>query len=371
MATLNADVSADQEWLPLTEADSLSLPVGYYTIGSENVYVDTGPHPATSLSRAIPQYNGRRARRSVNGVAESHLSGATLTRYYPDSASTGGGAGGVTVTGQGGGSVAVATEVQTPGTVLETSPGVASLGGVVVVQEADPGAIGARNLWLQVVFGDANGDGGYGRLWVRNSTDDGWNAGAPMAFGDATTTFVTSPNDVAELMLADAGTSRLNAANTGVLVLSAGAGSIGLHPEYVQIFGGSQKRVVLGTGGPSLLVGTVDPSAGAGVAAVVGSVYFRDTGEVYWKTDGGDTNWRGLPGNALANFAANGAVQIASAANLDLTLQASGTGNLRLYGTTLQFNDELVGTQAAHVGDGATVDDLRDALIASGLMAAS
>jgi hypothetical protein len=97
MTAINANVSADQEWLPLSEDDSLSLVSGYYTIDSENVKVENGPHPASSVSNPIPKYNGRRAQRGVGGsTAASHTSGATLTRYYPE-APGGTGSGGVTV----------------------------------------------------------------------------------------------------------------------------------------------------------------------------------------------------------------------------------------------------------------------------------
>jgi hypothetical protein len=45
---------------------------------------------------------------------------------------------------------------------------------------------------------------------------------------------------------------------------------------------------------PLILVGTADPSAGAGVAANIGSQYTRDnagTGELWFKTGAADTDW--------------------------------------------------------------------------------
>ncbi len=58
----------------------------------------------------------------------------------------------------------------------------------------------------------------------------------------------------------------------------------------------------------------------------------------------------------------------------DHTVTLTGVGGRLVVGDAggfLLYNDAIVGTQAAHVADGSTVDQLRDALIASGLMAAS
>lgn len=57
--------------------------------------------------------------------------------------------------------------------------------------------------------------------------------------------------------------------------------------------------------------------------------------------------------------------------NPDFSVIINGAQELRIDGTGVKINGALVGTQAAHVADGSTVDQLRDALIASGLMAAS
>jgi len=132
MTAINANVSADQEWLPLSEDDSLSLVSGYYTIDSENVKIENGPHPASSVSNPIPKYNGRRAQRGVGGsTAASHSSGATLTRYYPDSST--GGSGGVTVNNTVDPPAAV-TSMTVPGAVLAGAD--ADLTSVVTIRQA-------------------------------------------------------------------------------------------------------------------------------------------------------------------------------------------------------------------------------------------
>ena len=53
--------------------------------------------------------------------------------------------------------------------------------------------------------------------------------------------------------------------------------------------------LVVGTGGPCIISGALDPSAGAGVAAVPGSIFMRTDGgastSIYVKTGAGDTAW--------------------------------------------------------------------------------
>jgi len=132
MTAINADVSADQEWLPLSDADSLSLASGFYTIDSENVKIENGPHPASSVSNPIPKYNGRRVQRGVGGsTAASHTSGATLTRYYPE-APGGTGSGGVTVDNTVDPPFAASTIVA-PG-ATESAPDEATLSTVTIYQ---------------------------------------------------------------------------------------------------------------------------------------------------------------------------------------------------------------------------------------------
>ena len=92
MVAINANINASKDWLPLSEADALSLPAGYYTIDSEDVDVQ-GIH--FTGTRTTTKANGRWVKRGYAGsTAASHTSGATLTRYYPEAP---GGEGGVTV----------------------------------------------------------------------------------------------------------------------------------------------------------------------------------------------------------------------------------------------------------------------------------
>jgi hypothetical protein len=94
MTAINADVSADQAWLPLSQADAEALEGGTYTIDSESIEVG-GPHLPDAKTTSIP--NGRWATRGFAGSTKAtHTSGATLTRYYPE-APGGTGSGGVTV----------------------------------------------------------------------------------------------------------------------------------------------------------------------------------------------------------------------------------------------------------------------------------
>lgn len=155
-------------------------------------------------------------------------------------------------------------------------------GGLTLTQsDTDPGAVGAGNFWLEARFGNGTDDGGYGRLWVRNSTDTGWNSAGPTTFADATRNLITSPGDNAELRLDDAGTSYLTdptsltlRGSSGILFLDAG----GVH-------------VGSGSSAPAFVPGSADPTAGGGVAAPVGSIYLRTNGTLWQKIGAGDTAW--------------------------------------------------------------------------------
>lgn len=93
MTAINANMSDSQTWAPLAEPEDVSP--GLYTIGSENIELQGFHRVITSLFES--PFNGRWCVRGVGGsTPASHLSGATLTRYYPD-APAGGGFGGVTV----------------------------------------------------------------------------------------------------------------------------------------------------------------------------------------------------------------------------------------------------------------------------------
>lgn len=369
MTTLAANLSNSATSMRVNAA--VTNPAPYYQIDSEIVQLmvngTTVQAPAFSPTRTLDA-TLLQIERGISGTTKAaHLSGATLTAVYDPS--VGGGAGGMDVTGQSGGSVSAATALSTPGTVVESSPGVAAVGGSVVVVAADPGAIGPGNLWLQVVFGDGNGDGGYGRLWVRNSTDDGWNTGGPMSFNSATGTVIASPDDVAELGVFNSGMGSYLYGNVS-LSLSGGGHGILLDAGGIHVANDASKPVILS--------GSVDPSAGAGVVAPISSIYLLSTGGVgsFWqKTGAGDTAWVNVTAeigsSALESYQAAGEISIAAAVNQDLGLGTSGTGNLNLFPNgELRLRGARF-EQAAFVANGSTVDQLRDALIAAGLMAAS
>lgn len=67
------------------------------------------------------------------------------------------------------------------------------------------------------------------------------------------------------------------------------------------------EAIVLGT--VDLLSGAVDPTAGAGVAAPIGSLYLRTNGVPYIKTGAGNTAWSSFtPGSPQRfRYVANGA----------------------------------------------------------------
>jgi hypothetical protein len=58
---------------------------------------------------------------------------------------------------------------------------------------------------------------------------------------------------------------------------------------------------VVTTGGPELHAGSVDPSAGGGVAAPLGSIYFRTNGTWWRKVAAANTGWV-LDSTSLADF---------------------------------------------------------------------
>jgi hypothetical protein len=53
--------------------------------------------------------------------------------------------------------------------------------------------------------------------------------------------------------------------------------------------------LIVGTAGPCIISGALDPSAGSGVAAVQGSIFMRTDGgastSIYIKTGAADTAW--------------------------------------------------------------------------------
>ncbi len=67
--------------------------------------------------------------------------------------------------------------------------------------------------------------------------------------------------------------------------------------EILRVTDGGSVRVdevELGDGGPKIMALTVDPTAGGGVAAPLGSLGLRDDGAVYRKSGAGNTDWTAL-----------------------------------------------------------------------------
>ena len=88
MATIIANISASATTWPV----SAQVAPGWYTIDSENVQVTNS---AFGHSEFVDDFYASVERGVAGTTAVSHSSGATLTRYYPDAVSAGGGGGGV------------------------------------------------------------------------------------------------------------------------------------------------------------------------------------------------------------------------------------------------------------------------------------
>lgn len=88
MATLTANITADQEILPVST--SVVTPGSYFTIGSEAILVHGTSRGPTG--RAFDRKFWSVERGIAGTTRASHSSGATLTQYYPDAASSGVGA---------------------------------------------------------------------------------------------------------------------------------------------------------------------------------------------------------------------------------------------------------------------------------------
>lgn len=248
--------------------------------------------------------------------------------------------------------VAGVTSLRVPkGTLVDGGAGLAdvSTASAIYVSDVDPEAVGARNLWLNTAI--------YPQWFVRNEADDAWETAGPPGWSNANIGLISSPDDTAELALHNDG--------QGQSVWYAEVISIQASGKVMLLDSGG---IHIGAAGPVLLSGTVDPSAGAGIEATVGSVFLRyasgaTIGEFWLKTGGGDTAWNMLLAD---NANAPGSIGITAGVGLNL----AGSIEIQMTTPSLLLNGDPFGP-ASHVGDGATVDDLRDALIASGLMAAS
>lgn len=90
MTDINADMTASQSYIPLAAGDAVDLAPGYYLLDSEYIDVQAprsayGPY---GIGQNPGAFDGRSCVRGIGGsTAATHSSGATLTRYYPDSPS--------------------------------------------------------------------------------------------------------------------------------------------------------------------------------------------------------------------------------------------------------------------------------------------
>jgi len=116
-------------------------------------------------------------------------------------------------------------------------------------------------------------------------------------------------------------------------------------------------------------------AAGGAGEAVVLPIWTIEENEVYFvaQVAGGASNKAQININANSDIGdATAALTVTDygGANGAQILLRGNAGSIVLTGTTLTWNGGPVGTQAAHLANGSTVDQLLAALIASGLMAA-
>lgn len=90
MTTINANMTADQAWVPLANPNALEA--GFYTIDDESIRVRSSQHRTTDTNpEAVFAADGRWVERGVGGTTPAaHSSGATLTQYYPEAPAEGG-----------------------------------------------------------------------------------------------------------------------------------------------------------------------------------------------------------------------------------------------------------------------------------------
>lgn len=156
MATLSANINATQTVIPVSGAAPATDT--YWTVGTENVrFLGTSRGPqGRSFLRSYWSVD-----RGIAGTTKAtHLSGATLTQYYPDAASSGG------------------SNVPDPtgapdGQVPTTDTGVYSLTTLpkdFYAQDDDPGAVGSGSVWKDTT----DPDPAAALWWTRNAANDGW-----------------------------------------------------------------------------------------------------------------------------------------------------------------------------------------------------
>jgi len=162
----------------------------------------------------------------------------------------------------------------------------------------------------------------------------------------------------------DAGTTAAVSAATTVTLASASAETL---PGVV--------ITQSGAGGDSINfhVGGIDPSAGAGVAAPVGSVFFRDVGnagtlgEIYIKVGAANNLWAAaaalgqvtlqqayIGGNTLTTSASEGPLTVSGTEAISFT--AGGAGSYTVASGSLTLSTTTAGNVAITAADDVTID---------------
>jgi len=230
--------------------------------------------------------------------------------------------------GTGGGSISATDGTTTvdPATTMRSAlvadggSGIAVI-GTAIVSATDPGAIGGGNLWARTDPGQNYGP----MLYVRNAADNGW-----------------ADLDGSGLL---PGLVYYDDNNVIRAALFGYAGSQTLSLKTFDALGSAETTLQISNGVADL--------SGIVTALVTGAnaVLTLDATQ------------------AKLQFDATHYVMVNGTTNIKLV---AGAHELVLWSDgTFQFDGKPIGTRAAHVANGSTVDQLRDALIASGLMAAS
>jgi hypothetical protein len=152
-------------------------------------------------------------------------------------------------------------------------------------------AVGSKAMNSSFGANVATGNVGVGHMALAADTSGdynvavGYKAGLDISSGSGNTILGANSTGAAITDLSD------------VIILYSGGVERARYQSGVWVLSGVVRGDALqvGSGGPEIMAGAVDPSAGAGVAAVQGSIYLRTNGgastTLYVKTGAADTNW--------------------------------------------------------------------------------
>lgn len=176
---------------------------------------------------------------------------------------------------------------------------VAARRGADYSQSTDPGAVGAKKTWLRTRASGAPNNEDVQQLFVRNAADDGW-LKAGLAHWDSNGVlrwYVHDADAFFEIDLFDASGNGIgNIDFDAVTFTLAFATGTNQFRRFMLDATGWNLRPY-GSFGMHIIVGSADPSAAAGVAAEIGSIYYRvdgAAGEAYLKASAADTAWSRL-----------------------------------------------------------------------------